>query len=765
MTTYLEPLNPEQKKAVLHLEGPMMIIAGAGSGKTRVLTYRVAHLMERGIDSFQILVLTFTNKASKEMKERIAKIVGVSQVKNIWMGTFHSVFARILRIESDKLGFPRNFTIYDTQDSVRLIGSIVKEMKLDKELYKAKDILSRISKCKNNLITAKAYQNNIELIKADTIAKRPDIGKIYAAYVKRCFKAGAMDFDDLLLRMNELLVRFPEVLAKYQDRFRYILVDEYQDTNHSQYLIVKALADRFQNICIVGDDSQSIYGFRGANIQNILNFQKDYPNAKTFKLEQNYRSCNNIVQAANSVIAKNRNKLDKTIWTANESGDTIKIMRNISDREEGFWIASSIFENKMNKRLKNNAFCILYRTNSQSRAIEEALRKKGLSYKIYGGTSFYQRKEIKDILSYLRLIVNSKDDEALLRVINYPARGIGQTTLDKLVIAANESNLSIYEFMQNIVHSNISINNPTKVKLQNFVTMIERFKVEAQTKNAFEITDRVIKRTEIIKLLSKDDTPENLNRIENIQELLNGVQFFIQENAEQDASLALFLEEVSLQTSLDEDKNIEDRISLMTVHLSKGLEYPYIYLVGLEEDLFPSARSYVDRESLEEERRLFYVALTRAKKQVYLSYAQSRYRWGRLSDCEPSRFLSELDEQYVERINPKASQNVHVRPIDKNSFEYEIPKNKIRYRKPINRVEENKRLNANFKKVSEINSKKTNLFDNKLTLGNVVLHERFGQGKILKLEGKGNDSKAVIQFGNKGVKNILLRFAKLKIIS
>ena len=445
MNTYLQQLNEPQRAAVLQKDGPMIIIAGAGSGKTRVLTYRIAHLMQQGVDSFNILSLTFTNKAAREMKERIAGVVGHSEAKNLWMGTFHSVFARILRSEADRLGYPSNFTIYDTQDSVRLITAIIKEMNLDKDRYKPKQILSRISSFKNSLITVRAYFNNGDLQQADLEASRPKVGDIYKAYVERCFKSGAMDFDDLLLRTNELLTRFPEVLAKYQDRFRYIMVDEYQDTNHSQYLIVRALADRFQNICVVGDDSQSIYSFRGANINNILNFQKDYPDVKTFKLEQNYRSTSNIVEAANSVIDKNKTKLDKEVWTANDAGESIKIMRTISDGEEGRFVAQSIWDNQMNHQLTNDSFAILYRTNAQSRAMEDALRKKDIKYKIYGGISFYQRKEIKDLLSYLRLLINPNDEEALKRVINYPARGIGATTIDKLAIAANHYKKSIFD--------------------------------------------------------------------------------------------------------------------------------------------------------------------------------------------------------------------------------------------------------------------------------------------------------------------------------
>ena len=663
MINYLENLNESQRAAVVHKEGPMIIIAGAGSGKTRVLTYRIAHLMNQGVDSFNILSLTFTNKAAREMKERIADVVGASEAKNLWMGTFHSVFARILRSEGAHLGYPSNFTIYDTQDAVRLLSSIIKEMQLDKDKYKPKQVLSRISSFKNSLITVKAYYNDPELIEADKMAQRPKMGEIYHQYVERCFKAGAMDFDDLLLRTNELLTRFPAVLAKYQDRFKYILVDEYQDTNHSQYLIVRALADRFQNICVVGDDSQSIYAFRGANIQNILNFQRDYDKVQIFKLEQNYRSSNNIVQAANSVIEKNKTKLDKEVWTENSEGPKVKVMRTYTEGEEGRFIADSIFDNMMNLQLKSSDFAILYRTNAQSRALEDALRKKDIKHKIYGGLSFYQRKEIKDTLAYLRLLINPNDEEALKRVINYPLRGIGASTVDKLSVAANHYKISIFELLKNLNNYDLKLNSGVKNKLDGFITMIQHFQIEAKTKNAFEVAELVVKQTRLIRDLEKDGTPEGVSRVENVQELLNGIKDFIdvQKEKDEDDSLAFFLEDVALATDFDSDKKDETpRVSLMTIHLAKGLEFPYVYVVGLEENLFPSAMSMNTRSELEEERRLFYVALTRAEKQAYLTYAQTRYRWGKLVDCEPSRFLEEIDDKYLEYLTvkePKQTQN------------------------------------------------------------------------------------------------------------
>jgi len=772
LNTYLDSLNEAQKQAVLQKDGPMIIIAGAGSGKTRVLTYRIAHLMQQGVDAFNILSLTFTNKAAKEMKARIAGVVGSSEAKNLWMGTFHSVFARILRSEANKLGFPSNFTIYDTQDSVRLISSIIKEMNLDKERYKPKQILGRISSFKNSLITVRAYFNNADLQEADLHASRPKVGDIYRAYVDRCFKAGAMDFDDLLLRTNELLARFPETLAKYQDRFRYIMVDEYQDTNHSQYIIVRALADKFGNICVVGDDSQSIYSFRGANIQNILNFQKDYPDVKTFKLEQNYRSTKNIVNAANSVIARNKTKLDKEVWTSNDDGDSINVMRTISDGEEGRFVAQSIWENQMNHQLSSDSFCVLYRTNSQSRAIEDALRKKGIDYKIYGGISFYQRKEIKDILSYLRILINPNDEEALKRIINYPARGIGATTIDKLTIAANHYKKSIFDIIKYIDKIDLKINSGTKNKLQNFMNMMLRLQIEAETKNAFEIAEIVVKQTQLIKDLEKDGTPEAVSKVENVQELLNGIKDFITDKIEEgeDTSLTTFLEDVALATDFDAKKD-DDKpsVSLMTIHQSKGLEYMYVYIVGLEENLFPSAMSMSTRSELEEERRLFYVALTRAEKVAYLSYAQTRYRWGKLVDAEPSRFLEEIDDQYLHYIAQKTPESSINKFIDKSIFE-DAPKG-IRFQKPIQRKKMERDLSKkkeiiipkNLKKVSQASSK-TNLFDGNIVVGNIVEHNRFGSGEVISLEGNGPNKKAEIKFGTVGKKKLLLQFAKLKVI-
>jgi len=684
MQQIINQLNEAQRAPVLQKDGPMIVIAGAGSGKTRVLTVRIANLIHQGVDAFNILSLTFTNKAAREMKKRITDIVG-PEAKNLWMGTFHSVFAKILRIEADKLGYPSNFTIYDAQDSVRLIGQIIKEMQLDKDIYKPKQVFGRISSYKNSLITVKAYFNNPELMEADAMSKKPRIGEIYQQYVERCFKSGAMDFDDLLLKTNELLNRFPDVLAKYQDRFRYILVDEYQDTNHSQYLIVRALSDRFHNICVVGDDAQSIYAFRGANINNILNFQKDYEGVQTYRLEQNYRSTKNIVEAANTIIDKNKVKLDKIVWTANDFGPKIKIHRSLTDGEEGRFVASTIFEEKMQKQMMNGQFAILYRTNAQSRAMEDALRKRDIPYRIYGGLSFYQRKEIKDVLCYLRLVINPKDEEALVRVINYPARGIGNSTIEKLTVAANHYKRSIFEVMEHIDKIDLKLNSGTKNKLQDFVMMIKSFQIINENQDALYLTDHVTKKTGLIQELKKDGTPEGIARIENIEVLMGGIKDFIEGQKEVDGArgaLSEFLEDVALATDLDNDTGDDDRVALMTIHLAKGLEFPTVFIVGMEEDLFPSAMSMNTRSELEEERRLFYVALTRAEHQAYLTYAQSRYRWGKLVDSEPSRFIEEIDSQYLEYLTPVET-NYRYKPMINADIFGDVDKSKLRLAKPI----------------------------------------------------------------------------------
>lgn len=771
---YISQLNEAQQLPVLQKDGPMIVIAGAGSGKTRVLTVRIANLMSQGVDAFNILALTFTNKAAREMKKRIADIVGNNEAKNLWMGTFHSVFAKILRIEAEKLGYPSNFTIYDTQDSVRLIGAIIKEMQLDKDIYKPKQILGRISSYKNSLITVKAYFNNPELQEADAMSKKPRMGEIYQQYVERCFKSGAMDFDDLLLKTNELLNRFPDVLAKYQDRFRYILVDEYQDTNHSQYLIVRALSDRFQNICVVGDDAQSIYAFRGANINNILNFQKDYDNVQMYRLEQNYRSSKNIVEAANNVIDKNKTKLDKVVWTSNADGPKIKVHRSLTDSEEGRFVAATIFEQKMQNQMHNGEFAILYRTNAQSRAMEDALRKRDIPYRIYGGLSFYQRKEIKDVLAYLRLVINPKDEEALVRVINYPARGIGNSTIDKLTIAANHYKRSIFEVMEHIDKIDLKLNSGTKTKLTDFVNMIKSFQVINENQDAFYLTEHITKKTGLVQELKKDGTPEGIARIENIEELLNGIKDFTEGQKEVDGArgaLAEFLEDVALATDLDKDTGDDDRVALMTIHLAKGLEFPHVFIVGLEEDLFPSAMSLNTRSELEEERRLFYVALTRAEHQAYLTYAQSRYRWGKLVDSEPSRFIEEIDSQYLEYLNPQDTGYRYKPLMDVDVFG-DIDKSKLRLAKPkagtppAYLTQDQPSPTAKIRRLKPMtsNAGSLNVVDSNLAVGNIVMHERFGKGQIVNIEGVGADKKAEIRFDVGGLKKLLLRFAKLEVI-
>ncbi len=751
MKDFLNNLNNSQLESTLQMDGPMIVIAGAGSGKTRVLTYKIAYLMTQGVDPFNILALTFTNKAAKEMKERIATIVG-GEAKNLWMGTFHSVFARILRIEAHKIGYTSNFTIYDSDDSQKLVSRIIKESNLDKDQYKYKLIFSRISSMKNNFITPNDYLNDDDMLLSDKISNKPKFYQIYNEYVERCFKAGAMDFDDLLLKTNELLNRYPDTLSKYQNIFKYILVDEYQDTNHSQYLIIKALSDKFQNICVVGDDAQSIYSFRGANINNILNFQKDFPDSKIFRLEQNYRSTKNIVNAANSLIENNQKRLKKNVWTENASGEKISVNKLLTDGEEGRFVASSIFENKMQNQLKNSDFAILYRTNAQSRSFEDALRKKNIPYRVYGGLSFYQRKEIKDVLAYLRLLINHNDEQAFKRVINFPVRGIGQTTLNKVSIEAKNKSVSDYTFIKNNLESTNVLNNSTKNKLMDFVIMIESLKNKSESMDVFDITKEVLKQSGLYSLYKNDESLEGVNRIQNIEELLNGIKDFVDNNEKNQISVSSFLQDVALATDLDNDTNDHNKVSLMTIHLAKGLEFPYVYIVGLEENLFPSAMNLNSRKELEEERRLFYVALTRAEKKIYLSYVLSRYRWGKPVDSEKSRFIDEIRGEFLEN-------NVFQKSIKKD-FSNNNSYNKvgIRYKKP------ERRPSKNFVKLKSTTIK-SNLFDNKLIVGNIVIHERFGKGKVVSIEGSGGDRKAEIKFEKVGFKKLLLRFSKLEIIS
>ncbi len=772
---YLQGLNEAQYQAVTMIEGPLMVLAGAGSGKTRVLTMRIAHLITNGVSPFHILALTFTNKAAREMKERIGKVVGESDAKSIWMGTFHSVFARILRSEAHLLGFPSNFTIYDTQDSLNVLKKVIKELNIDADLYKPKKVMSRISAYKNNLITVRAYLNNPELMEADERANMKYLGQIYGKYVDACFRNGAMDFDDLLLRTNELLTRFPEVLAKYQDRFRYILVDEYQDTNHSQYLIVKALASKFENICVVGDDAQSIYSFRGANIYNILNFKKDYPDAVTVSLEQNYRSTQNIVDAANAVISKNVQQFKKNVFSENETGEKIKVYRALSDADEAGFVAANIWELHNSQQRKFSDFAILYRTNSQTRAFEDSLRKKNIPYRVYGGLSFYQRKEVKDLLAYLRLLVNENDNEALSRVINYPARGIGETTQNKLIVFADSQNISVSKVLDNLgfYSPQLGLNNGILTKLADFWAMIKAFEVMLKTEDAYTVAMEVAKRSGLIKFLKDDQTPEGISRVENVQELLNSMRGFIDEQQQVedgDPGLSNFLGSIALSTDQDNNKDDDrDKVSLMTIHLSKGLEFPVVHLVGLEENLFPSFMSSSTREELEEERRLFYVALTRAEKQAFFTYAISRFQWGKITDAEPSRFLSEVNSEFLEFINPAMeSRFVNHSGLKSNIFD-EMPADARSFKKldPKKKIERNeetpKTMSRNLKPVATariINPSGQSSQD--IEVGDQVRHDRFGIGEVTFLDGTDPQNiKAKVVFQHEGEKNLILKFAKL----
>lgn len=757
---YLDELNQSQREAVESIYGPTMVIAGAGSGKTRVLTFRIAYMLEQGIDPFNIMALTFTNKAAKEMSERIGKIVGSTEGKNITMGTFHSVFSRILRYNADRLGYPTNFTIYDTQDSKSLLKDIVKELNLDDKVYKPGMVLGRISSAKNNLISADAYAQNADIINEDHQSRRPELAQIYKTYVTRCFKAGAMDFDDLLFQTNVLLRDFPDVLHYYQQKFKYILVDEYQDTNYAQYLIVKKLAAVNENICVVGDDAQSIYSFRGANIQNILNFRKDYPDFKLYKLEQNYRSTKNIVEAANSVIARNQDQIKKSVWTDNIEGDKIAVVRTLTDNEEGKVITNKIFDLKQSTISTYNDFAILYRTNKQSRSFEEALRKLNIPYKIYGGLSFYQRKEIKDLLAYFRLSTNPRDEEALKRVINYPKRGIGKTSIENIIIAANTYGVSMWDVLTNMGQYPVSLNAGTKTKLYEFTTMINSFSAQLDKLNAYEMAQIIAKSSGILKELysEKDKGPEEVERYQNIEELLAGIkEFTISQAEDADKSLSEFMIDVALLTDADDDKGDEkNHVTLMTIHSSKGLEFPHVFLVGLEENLFPSQMALNSRTELEEERRLFYVAVTRAKDSCTLSYATSRFIWGNLVSSEPSRFIDEIDQKHLNYETPSRGMG---RSLSGRTVSFEKPFTGG-LNKPLSSP------GASFKSIESLsssnNTKSGSTTD--LKVGYNVMHDRFGKGKVTKLEGDGPDKKATIFFPHHGAKTVLLRFANLTIL-
>lgn len=787
MSELLDQLNEPQREAAACTEGPVMIIAGAGSGKTRTLTYRIAHLIEQGADPFSILALTFTNKAAAEMKERIMKLVG-SEARNIWMGTFHSVFARILRSEATKLGYINTFTIYDTDDSKSAIKQIVKTQNLDPKTYSPGTVLNRISMAKSNLLGPEDYATNPEIQQTDKDSHRPLIGEIYKLYNHRLRTAMAMDFDDLLFNMNVLLRDFPDVLLKYQNRFKYIMVDEYQDTNYSQYLIVKKLAARYQNICVVGDDAQSIYAFRGANIQNIFNFRRDYPNLRLFKLEQNYRSTKMIVDAANSVIKKNVEQIEKEVWTDNAVGNRLRLLCAADERDEGRQVAESIQQAHLAEELDYRSFAILYRTNVQSRAIEEALRRADIPYRIYQGISFYGRKEIKDVLAYMRLVVNNYDEESLVRIINYPARGIGQTTMDRIRVAAADNDVAIWTVLENIASFGLGLNSGTQQRITDFVMMIKRFTSLLPTRNAYDLAKQIVYGSGIITLLRDDDDPDNPNRIENIEELLNGVQEFCEkedqfteiENEElktenypdaaansQLKTLDQFLQQVLLLTSEDkgEDKDA-DKVSMMTIHSAKGLEFPYVYVVGMEENLFPSIMSISSRQELEEERRLFYVAITRAERQVTLTYAVTRYQYGSSSCQELSRFVEEIDSKYIELPRrQKSFPNVGELPAAFRDIKG------IKYTSENEKTPARSDTHKNLKPVSKAthtpkgptaqNSAET---INAIQTGMTVRHEKFGTGKVLSCEGVGNNRKAIIFFEDVGQKTLMLAFAKLTIV-
>jgi DNA helicase-2/ATP-dependent DNA helicase PcrA len=749
---YLKELNPPQLQAVQHTDGPVMIIAGAGSGKTRVLTYRIAHLIyAKGIDPFNILSLTFTNKAAAEMKHRIETLVGL-EARNTWMGTFHSIFAKILRVESGKIGYPSNFTIYDSDDSKSLIRTLVKEMRIDDKLYKPSVVLSRISGAKNRLISWQAYQDDPYVKADDEAAMKPRIGELYQRYQERLFKAGAMDFDDLLFNTNVLFRDHLDVLNKYQQRFKYVMVDEFQDTNISQYLITKKLAAVHQNICVVGDDAQSIYAFRGADIQNILNFEKDYPDLFVVKLEQNYRSTKTIVEAANSIIDKNKAQLKKLVWTSNPDGDLIELIRATSDGEEGRIVANTIFEEKNNKKLNNSDFAILYRTNSQSRSMEEALRKMNLTYKIVGGLSFYQRKEIKDLMAYMRFTVNPVDEEAFKRIINYPKRGIGDTSVEKILVAAYDHDIPLWEVVKN-AHSFLPGRAGNSV--DDFATMIKAFQIEVERKDAFEVASSIAKQSGLLRELYEDKTIEGLNRYENVQELLNAIKEYVDNPENEDKSLGSFLQEIALLTDNDQDKDKTDSITLMTIHSSKGLEFKQVFVVGMEEDLFPSQMMMQSREDLEEERRLFYVATTRAMDKLYLTYALSRYRFGRLLNCEPSRFLEEVDPKMI-KVNKRMSSKDMPGALRKEGLPGAGGFIGIK-KQPESRQPSQLKIHTPSADFKPSNT-------NNLKAAQLVEHPKFGFGKVQKIETEGLNKKATIQFEHFGEKTLLLSFAKLRII-
>ena len=767
MSTLFEGLNQAQLDAVKNTEGPTLVIAGAGSGKTRVLTYRIAHLIEKGVQPSKILALTFTNKAAAEMKARINSLLGDDVGKYLWMGTFHSTFAKILRYESNNLGYTSDFTIYDTVDTKSLLKSIIKELKLDDKQYKVGDVLGRISTAKNNLITPQAYYSNDKIRQRDTMNRKPMVAEIYKLYASRCRRAGAMDFDDLLLNTNILFRDFPEVLKKYQDRFDYILVDEYQDTNYSQYLIVNKLGDKHNNVCVVGDDAQSIYSFRGAMIENILNFKKDYPGSNLYKLEQNYRSTQIIVDAANTIIDKNKEQIRKKVYSKNEEGSPISIVKALTDIEEGFIVSNAIFDTMLSEQANYNNFAILYRTNAQSRIFEEALRKRNIPYKVYGSISFYQRKEIKDLLAYLRMLINPKDDEALKRIINYPARGIGKTTMEKLENLAGNKDISLWEVIAQIPTFNniLKLNNGTVSKITKFMELIMGYQLKVKTEDAYQIAQNIASESGVLKDLYHGTTPEERSKYENLEELLNGIRDFVDAAREEDQPTTLnhYLENVSLLTDADNEKDGDrEKVSIMTVHSAKGLEFKYVYIVGVEEELFPSHMSIESPKDLEEERRLFYVAVTRAMNKVTLSYATSRYKWGTPTDSTPSRFILDIGEEYIDWPDDPRKQ---MEMFERHPSQFK-PK-------------EQGRGSSGFAPKPSVGGKPTGLkpkpvindpsfkpdSPEKIQQGMNVEHQRFGKGKIVHIEGELPNSKATVYFQQiQQEKQLLLKFAKLRIV-
>lgn len=773
MEIFLKDLNSAQYEAVVNTEGPSLVIAGAGSGKTRVLTYRVAYLINKGVNPSNLLCLTFTNKAAREMKERIALLVGEKNSKMLWMGTFHSIFSKILRIEAESLGYNPGYTIYDTLDSKSLLKSIIGEMKLNDQLYKPSEVLGRISWAKNNLITPQGYSSNPQLTVIDSGSRRPEISEIYKTYCIRCKKSGAMDFDDLLLNTNILFRDFPEILKKYQEKFHYILVDEYQDTNYSQYLIVKRLSESGRNLCVVGDDAQSIYSFRGARIENILNFKSDYPEYKIYKLEQNYRSTRTIVNAANSLIARNQGQIKKTIWSDNESGTPVQVVRNISDIEEGFFVANNILDSSLSEQRQFSDYAILYRTNAQSRIFEEALRKRNIPYRVYGGVSFYQRKEIKDMLAYLRMTVNRHDNEALRRIINYPARGIGDVTFNKIESWSVNRGISIWETLEQLDSANIDINKGTMAKLNGFVSLINSFPGSSNNENAYEAACTIASASGIKKDLLDSHTPEEKSRIENIDELLNGIKEYVEAAISENMpyNLASYLENISLLTDLDLDKDGDrNHVTIMTIHSAKGLEFSVVYIGGVEDELFPNRQACESQEELEEERRLFYVALTRAKKKVYISYCENRFRYGTPIICHPSRFINDIDPSFVNlpgelRKNGNGKPFTHSRQNDTEySYNSVKPSARPEAAAPGNTTG---RRPLPAKSYGRITQKEGFVPDNPDTIreGMQVEHSLFGTGRVISVEGTHPDRKAKVFFNEIAEeKNLLLKFAKLRII-